>query len=225
MPANRDRRALFVALLLVLTISISGTVLGSEPVKRAKTGLDAEPTFTPPPLHERAKHPWPFATGPVYGDAPSGRRREGLLLTQVGAFDLADGFSRLPAALRYDESDASHGSCRYWVVQLRVPQADPLAGIRTRDRVKESGGAVIAEIPVAAFLARLDPATVVALRGASEVLRVEPYHPALKLSPSIGRTPLPDLEAALSDFYDLDITVFPGEDPQLVAATVEDLGG
>ena len=79
-------------------------------------------------------------------------------------------------------------------------------------------------MPVAAIVARLTPAALARVEQLSGVMHVEPYHAALKLEPSIGRTPLRDPIKAVSEIYALELLLFPGENAELVAGAAARLG-
>ena len=55
-------------------------------------------------------------------------------------------------------------------------------------------------------------------------MAIEPYHPAFKLDPTIGRTPLADPTKALSEIYELELRIFAGEDAQKVASVAAGMG-
>jgi hypothetical protein len=57
------------------------------------------------------------------------------------------------------------------------------------------------------------------------LLRLEPYHAALKLDQNIGRVPLTNPLKALSEVYDLHVQLFEGEQPEIVAEALMKLGG
>ena len=57
------------------------------------------------------------------------------------------------------------------------------------------------------------------------VVAVEPYHPAFKLDPSIGRMPLADRTKANAAVYTLDVEMFPGENVKVLAESIRAIGG
>jgi hypothetical protein len=116
----------------------------------------------------------------------------------VGTFDLTgDAFARVPLELRY-EGEKAVPPAGYWIVQLRPSPKDAEAATRVREDVRRAGGRVVGNLPVAAFVARMSAEAAQELARAPEVQRVERYHPALKLAPWLGRTPLPDPLKAIS---------------------------
>ena len=63
-----------------------------------------------------------------------------------------------------------------------------------------------------------------AISTSPAVVALVPYPPAFKLSPQIGRTPLPQAEKAASSVYSLELQLFPGESPAVVAAALKAMG-
>lgn len=214
-----------LALLPVGTFAASGptAVVGSD------SGFSAAPAENQPlkqlPLYARSNYTWPFAAGPTYGTVDESLwSARGVLHFAVGSFDTSDGLPNFPAELRtgvkLDKLPA-----QYFVLQLD-PQA--LAGgsyEALRDAVDSNGGAIVSNLAVVGFIARLTPAAYAAVQGVPGLIFVEPYHPALKLSPTIGRAPLTDPVKALSSVYSLVVKPFAGEDPNAVAQQIAAIGG
>jgi hypothetical protein len=80
-------------------------------------------------------------------------------------------------------------------------------------------------MPVSGAVTRLTAGAYTRIQNMPGLLRLEPYHPALKLDPSIGRTPLLNPLKALSEVYDLHVRLFEGEQPEIVAEALMKLGG
>jgi hypothetical protein len=179
------------------------------------------------PRYTRANYLWPFATGPSYGRAVSARELRntpGLFRAPSGTFDLESGLAGVPPELRATGKTFENGS-RYFVVALD-PQSLRTGALRDlQDAVDLRGGAIVRFAPVASAIARLTPEAFAEVSSLPGVLAVEPYHPAFKLHPTIGRVPLLDPIKAVSEVYDLDVRVFQGEDASAVAAALETLGG
>jgi hypothetical protein len=178
-------------------------------------------TETPrePHLFPRADDAWPFATGPVYGDVDPSRWNEpGVLHTMVGSFDLKRGSPALPAELRA-APDSPYA----------ILQVDPAAYADGRfDRIRAllegRGGVLVEAMAVSAHVVRLSPQLHGLLRAQDGVIALEPFQPAFKLAPTIGRVPLADPARAVSEVYRLDAVLFPGEDAHAAAAALEALG-
>jgi len=175
-------------------------------------------------LFPRSNYVWPFASGPIYGQVePLKVSSAGVLHTRVGSFDLTRGMPNLPSELRKPNMLATLGS-QYFLLQVN-PEAfrdgsfDDLKGI-----VTAQGGAIVAEMPVGGFIVRMTQGAHGAIKGLPSVIALEPYHPAFKISPEIGRIPLPDPIRAVSDVYSLELQLFPGEDASSVAKSLADLG-
>jgi hypothetical protein len=145
-----------------------------------------------------------------------------VLHTSVGSFKLAKAELLLPDGLK-STNKLSRQAAQYFVVQFSPETAGSIPEVTAT--IESLGGAVVAYMPVSAMVARLTAPGFEATRQHGSVLAVEPYQPAFKLEPTIGRTPLADPFKALSEVYDLDIRVFAGEDAQSVASKIAELGG
>ena len=216
-----------VASLLVLPAA-EAFAAGFGPVRpgdRIDVVASPDPTSKNPLLFPRSNYLWPFEAGPVYGEVDTTRANEvGVIHTAVGTFDLATGWPQFPAALRtsvkFDRLPA-----QYFVLQVDPSALAERSFDEIRELVASTGGAIVREMPVAALVARLTPSGYAALQGRQGVLALEPYHPALKLDPAIGRVPLVDPAKALSSVYTLEVLLFPGENANVVAASIQALGG
>ncbi len=220
---------------LVLLLATTGIVAGSRPTSALDNGDDTGFTTTFGPeqdsihrarYYARTNYEWPFATGPFYGDvAPEQRRMPGTLLTQVGSFRIQEQGLPFPAELR-TINRLGELPAQYFVVEL-----DP-ASFATQEAVdslvgeiEAGGGAVITNMAISSYLARLTPEAMNSLSGRSGILHIEPYHPAFKLSPKIGRLALSDPLRATSDVYTLEVEIFQGEDAAAVASQLAAMGG
>ncbi len=228
--------------VLALAISLAGFLipitdaLTAEKPKSVLGGGD-KGGFAPKPIEEEdnAYHPklfprsnyvWPFGTGPLYGeemvDAPRWSA-PGMLHTQVGSFDMTRGLPPFPAELRTGVKLDKLGA-QYFILQIHPDAFADGSFDRIRDSITGTGGAIVQEMAVAAFITRLTAAGHSSLQGMPGLIALEPYHPALKLSPTIGRAPHLDPLKALSDIYTLELQLFPGEDVQAVAQALAGLG-
>ena len=170
-------------------------------------------------LFPRSTYAWPFATGPVYGDVDASRWSEpGVLHTMVGSFDLKRGSPALPDALR------AGAESPYVILQVDPATYADGRFDRIRGLLESQGGALLEAMAVGAYLIRANPPLRASLPAQDGVLAVEPYHPAFKLAPTIGRVPLADPAQAVSDVYRLEAVVFRGEDAQQVASSLKALG-
>ncbi|MCP3981019.1 MAG: S8 family serine peptidase [bacterium] len=216
------RRTWIVAVALAALLALPG--LGQVEPKRE--GEQRQPRPAAPDAVERyarGTYVWPYDRGPHYGHvAPHEKRSAGTLHTRVGSFRLTGNGLDLPTELTGSTEGKSSG---HVIVQL---DPDAMAGgafDELRSTVGEASGSIVRALPVAAFVVRIEFVALPRLSAIPGVLAVEPYHPALKLNPAIGRVPLIDPAQAVSDIYRLELRLFPGEDARPVATEVEALGG
>jgi hypothetical protein len=175
-------------------------------------------------LFNRSDYVWPYSSGPVYGSVDASRwNAAGVLHTQVGSFDLTQGLPILPDELQAtDKLGAS--SSQYFLLQVKPEAFADGTFDQLRRQLVAAGGAIIAEMPVAAFTVRMTQAAYGAISSSPSVIALIPYPPALKLSPEIGRTPLPQAEKAASSVYSLELQLFPGENVVAVVAALKAMG-
>ena len=115
-----------------------------------------------------------------------------------------------------------------WIIQCRrtVDQA-------VRDQLTRAGAALLRYLPDDAYVARLAPAAVAAIRRLADIRWVGPYHPAYRLDPNVFQKPddrpghqrLPMWERAghrqiLVHLFDRDVGA-----KKLVAQVIRDAGG
>jgi hypothetical protein len=145
----------------------SGLRLDKEQVGETPIGRNVR--FT------RGNYVWPFATGPYYGDLEQAASKEpGVIRTSVGSFRVQDGLPQIPAELRASDKLAKGGK-QYFVVALDRESR----GIgEVRQRIKDSGGAVVATLPVDSLIVRLTPAGYSDLLASDAVIGIDFYHPA-----------------------------------------------
>ncbi|MGH7411553.1 MAG: S8 family serine peptidase, partial [Candidatus Methylomirabilis sp.] len=173
----------------------------------------------------RANYLWPFAAGPAYGEIQSSRWGDrGILHTAVGSFDTHRGLSNIPGELR-TVNKLHRGGFQYFFLQVDPASFGDGVFDRIREGITSRGGAFVQEMPVAAFVVRLNLAAYSAVQSESGILFLEPYHPAFKLHPTLGRVPLPDPQKALSDVWTLEVNLFDGENSATVAQAIAQLGG
>jgi hypothetical protein len=200
----------------------SSTPLISGSVGRAAddNGRGMEPV-----LYPRSTYVWPYSTGPVYGNVDTAHWRDaGVLHTSVGSFDLTRGVPNLPGELKSGNRLNVVGS-QYFLLQVRPEALTSGTFDRMKTQITSAGGTIIAQMPVAAFIVKMTPAAFEVLRNAEAILALEPYHPAFKLSPEIGRVPLMDAVKATSSVYSLVLRLFPGESSAAVTNSLLALGG
>ncbi len=195
-------RSTTVAVCLALAVSSAFAADDAEPIR----------------LFPRSTYAWPFASGPVYGDVAENRWNEpGVLHTRVGSFDLKRGTPALPAELR------ASATSPYVILQVDPAAYGDGRFDRIRTLLESRGGVLLEAMAVSAHLVHVDPGVAALLRAQDGVLALEPYHPAFKLAPTIGRTPLADPARASADVYRLEAMLFPGENAQSVARALEHL--
>ena len=173
---------------------------------RAKTGQDAP---TAREEYARANYVWPYEVGPFYGDVGLvDRQAPGVVHTAVGTFDLVRGELSLPAALK-TVNKLGQQPAQYFIISIDPKSGE--AGAALLAAIEAHGGAVVQRMQVSSVIARVTPSAMEEIRRSSEVVAVEPYHPAFKLTPYIGRVPLNDPAKALSSVYALKVQLFKGE--------------
>jgi len=185
--------------------------------------VDSRLTYEPV-LYARPENSWPFATGPVYGTVDASQwGAGGVLHTQVGSFDLTRGMPNLPGELRgrmqIDETTAQH-----MIMQVRREAFYDGTLDELKRTIVEQGGSIVGEMPVAAFLVRMTWAAHIAVKDSPAITALQPYEPAFKLSPQIGRVPLLDPVKAASSVYSLKLQLFPGESIEAVSLALAALG-
>jgi hypothetical protein len=175
-------------------------------------------------FYPRSNYVWPFASGPVYGGVDASRWRDaGVLHTIVGSFDLTAGMPRFPATLLATNRLEELGK-QYFLLQVQPEVFTNGVFDRMKAAISSQGGAIVGEMPIGGFIVRMTPGAYAATRAIGSIIVLEPYHPAFKLSPDIGRNPLLDPLKAVSSTYALAVRLFPGESTQVVAATIRGMG-
>ncbi|MCP3981475.1 MAG: S8 family serine peptidase [bacterium] len=173
--------------------------------------------------YARGSYVWPYSSGPHYGAVVEGFRREaGVLYTEVGSFRLEQGLP-FPVELAIANQLDTLGA-QYFVVQLEPDAAAKGGYLALKRLLEERGGGIERPLPTTAYVVRLDGESLRAIRVMPGLHAVEPYHPAFKLHPTIGRTPLMDADKAVSSIYDLEIELFSGESVDEVASRLARLG-
>ncbi|MBN2566223.1 MAG: S8 family serine peptidase [Candidatus Eisenbacteria bacterium] len=130
-------------------------------------------------------------------------------------FDPADGEPAIEAGLR--AAEPSPGEQGYYVVQLSGP---PTA---ERQRAVESqGGQLVAYIPDDSYIVRMEAASSNALAADPAISWVGPFHPAYKISPTIGTHTFKNPARASDPLFTLRIRVF--EDLSETARAIEAAG-
>ncbi len=217
------------AVVAVALAAVADAGAGLRPEGQASSGLSPitgheQDNVKRPALVPRANYVWPFGTGPVYGEVDSSQwNAPGVLHTAVGSFDLTRGLPAFPAELRTGVKLDKLGA-QYFILQVHPEAFADGSFDAIRQAIENNGGAIVQEMAVAASLVRLNAAAYASVQAMPGLLALEPYHPAFKLSPMIGRAPLPDPLKALSDVYTLEVVLFPGEDAQAVARILASLG-
>jgi subtilisin-like proprotein convertase family protein len=118
-------------------------------------------------------------------------------------FDPVRGLPSIPANLRIDvEPDGG-----IFVVQMR----DPLRP-DTLDRLRGTGARPLEYLPERAYVVRIPPGKVDAVRGLDVVRWVGPVQPDWKLSPELGVRPYADPSRRMAGRLVATIDLFPGEE-------------
>ena len=184
-----------------------------------------EPSTAPEPIqYARSNYSWPFSSGPVYStvDAASWSSA-GMLHTAVGSFDLTRGLPNFPTELRA-ANKLDKAASQYFLMQVRPESFTDGTFDELKRAIVAQGGSIVGEMPVAAFVVRMTPGAHNAVNDSPSILALQPYQPALKLSPEIGRVPLLDAAKAASSVYSLKVQLFPGESVEAVAASLKAMG-
>ena len=203
--------------------NVAGDKLGAPGLVQKGEELPSKvPTFS------RANYTWPYAQGPYYGDQSvgkaNGKEASAFFRTPVGVFDLSQGEPNFPAQLKAKDKRAL-GAAQYLVIQLDRESAKFGSIDELRNAVEGNGGQIVRELSDLTFIARVTPAGRSVVERSADVSASLLYPPAVKLHPSIGRVALTDPVKALSDVYELAVRIFPGEDAELVAQSLGQLGG
>ncbi len=219
-----------IACLVVLPFTPALAAKPTKAIDEGATGASLEErqpdSVDRPAKYARGNYVWPYATGPSYGGVdPARNRAPGVLHTPVGSFDLAvSGDFAFPAELKTTNRLSLQG-VQYFIVQFEPQAVRDGAFLELEQVLAAEGGAWMHSMPVSGAVVRLTPGAYSRIQTMGGLLRLEPYHPALKLDPSIGRTPLLNPLKALSEVYDLHVQLFNGEQPETVAEALMKLGG
>lgn len=196
---------------------------GSEMGLRTGTYGDDVSNVHQPRLYPRSNYVWPYATGPYYGDvAPIAVAigAPGVVVTSVGAFNLAQGSLPFPEELKQPNRVKETGA-QYFIVTTssELDVLDDVMG-----KIEGAGGAVVEYLANGSIVAKLNPQAHAAIQDSVGTMAVVPYHGALKLDPSIGREPLASPIKAMSEVYTLDVMLWPGENGDAVATKLAGIG-
>ncbi len=217
--------------LVTLADAQNQTVLRQQQPRSSEDGPGIREAFTPPeaaPLKKPVLYPrtegfWTFGSGPDYGRVPSNLAMSpDVLITRVGSFVTKGNGLAIPDALRAPEAPV--GSA-YYMVQF-TPAAFAPGHVDQSLRELQSLGATLVEyIPNNGYIVKLDPASYGPVSSSPLVQYTGRFHPAYKISPSIGTAPLPDAAKAASPIYSLVLRGWPGSTAAEIAAQVTALGG
>ncbi len=131
-------------------------------------------------------------------------------------FDPSEGEPAVESWLRAPEPEADETS--YFLVQLEGPPTDA-----RKDAVIAAGGELIAYVPDHAYIVRMDGSARAALAESPAVRWTGLFHPAYKVSPTIGTHEFKDPTRAADSFLTLRIRAF--DDLAGTAREIESLGG
>jgi len=115
-------------------------------------------------------------------------------------FDPVTGEAAVPPELRATERA---GAQEYYLVQLSGPPTE-----ERKDDVRAAGGELIAYIPDNTYIVRMTPEAREALGSSDAVRWTGPFHPAYRLSPTIGAIELRHPERASDPWHTLMVRVF-----------------
>jgi len=106
----------------------------------------------------------------------------------------------------------------HYLVQLAGPPTDA-----RKSAVEQLGARLVAYVPNNAYIVELAGDDIARVAGSPEVSWVGPFHPAYKMSPTIGTHEFADPRRAASSFLMLRVRVF--DDLTNTAGAIESLGG
>ena len=221
--------ACFAAVLGLALLPVTGA-FAAQPAKAPDAGKQAlipaeDVDASLPTLYPRANYQWPYATGPHVGNVdPANPPASGVLYTVAGAIDTTRGVPAIPMELRATFKLGKQ-QAQYFLLQVEPSMYADGSFARLEESIESAGGAVSQSLGPDGFIVRLTAAGHAAIRGQGGVRFLEPYHPAFKLDPDIGRSPLTDPAKALSSVYSLQVRLFPGEDAGAVARALQAMGG
>lgn len=208
-------------------LSLSFLMAGSHPVPavpqpltsdQSVTTSGGEPTFLTK-LYPRSVAWWPYTTGPFYGNVSMRSTSDtDVIYTPVGSFRIGQGLP-IPAELTATVALAKGGK-QYYLAQLRPSGVVP----EWRQILASLGAEIMEENPVNSMVLRMDRAVFDQVSSAAFIQYLEPYHPAYRIHPSIGRMPQATPEEAASPLFNLHLTLFPGESAAATAEVVKGLG-
>ncbi len=198
---------------------------GLQQVNRdAQPGLSGD-GVEPVTLYARSNYVWPYSVPTPYGSATREQLGEqGMLRTVVGALSINELQRSLPQELQ-TANQLDVLEAQYFIVDLDKAWLRNGGAAEFSAIVEAAGGRVVGGMPVSAAIALLTRDAFVDVQLHQGVKAVAPFPAGIKLHPEIGLTPLANPIKAVSTVYDLDITLFPGEDAQLVAKDIIALGG
>ncbi len=219
----------FAAVLGLALLGVTGA-FAAQPATAPEAGKQAlipaeDVDAHLPTLYPRANYQWPYATGPYVGNVdPANPPASGVLYTVAGAIDTNRGVPAIPQELR-TTFKLGKQQAQYFLLEVEPSMYADGSFARMEESIESAGGAVAQSLGPDGFIVRLTQAGYVAVQGQRGVRFLEPYHPAFKLDPNIGRSPLADPAKALSSVYSLQVRLFPGEDAGAVARAIQAMGG
>lgn len=183
-------------------------------------GEEAAPSVTVRSF-ERTIEWWPYTTGPTYETLS----REDLISKRgialaVGGFT-PDRPLAIPAELTGSLAGISQGYAQYFLVKL-AGEGEQL--VANRQALQTMGAVEVGQVPVNALVVRLDKAAYESVANSPAIDFIEPFHPAYRISPSLGTAPMPTQEAANSPILTLELLLFEGEPVAPVAQAAGLLG-
>jgi len=182
---------LAAAVASLALLPLTGAI-AAQPAKAPDAGkqslIPAEETDANlPALYPRANYQWPYATGPYFGEVDMvNPPAKGVLFTVAGAIDTHRGIPAIPQELR-TTFKLGKQKAQYFLMQVDTASYADGSFLRMKETIESAGGAISQNMGPDGFIVRLTPAGYAAVQG--QVSFLEPYHPAFKLDPNIGRTP------------------------------------
>ena len=180
-----------------------------------------------PPKHQRTEW-WTLEKGPFYGvigQEGLDRNDRALIHTRAGTFRLDNSVSeKIPGQLRRNlDLIAGPGGAHAYL--LALPSEDAYRQGSIRKQLAAQGLELVDFLPKEAVVLRVKPQDIRRVLDNNLFDHVEPYHPAFKIEPLLGRVAFWNRERAESEVFNLRVLSHRGEDLEQLTARIERLGG
>ncbi|MEW5806737.1 MAG: MopE-related protein [Acidobacteriota bacterium] len=179
-----------------------------------------------PVLYQRSNYVWPYLTGPYYGEVPPEFVSSPYYLkTMVGSFDTRSGLFDIPGELKKGILLQTTDTMQYFIAQFNPDYFDYGKFEVTRKEFENLGVQFFDYLSNRAHIVLLNSSNYPIVASSPKIQFLEPYHPALKIAPNVGKIPLPDPVAAISPVYSLVVMLFPNEPAIVASQKISQMGG